>query len=154
MAFHPEVDDIDLKIISLLMEDAQMPYTEIAKKVFVSGGTVHVRMKKLINLGIVKGSQLIVDQTKLGYDLKAFLGIFLKESNMYDDVLAQLKEIPEIVTIDYTTGNYSMFVRLYCRDTNHLREILHDKIQKIKGIDRTETIISLEESENRGIKLI
>lgn len=149
-----QIDKTDREILSLLMKDAMMPYTEIAKKVFVSGGTVHVRMNRLKELGIVKGSQLQIDYTKLGYDVKAFLGIYLQRSSLYDDVVKHLKKIPEVVELNYTTGNYSMFVKFICRDTEHLRRVLHDKIQKIDGIERTETFISLEESISRPVQLI
>ncbi len=148
-----EIDKIDYQILSQLMEDAGTPYTEIAKKVNVSGGTVHVRMKKLQEMGIVKGSSLVIDYSKLGYDITAFLGIYLEKSSYYDQAAHELQLIPEVVNIHYTTGNYSMFVKIICRDTQHLREVLHDKIQKVNGISRTETIISLEESMNRNIKL-
>jgi Lrp/AsnC family transcriptional regulator for asnA, asnC and gidA len=144
-----QIDNTDLKILSLLLKDATMPYTEIAKEVFVSPGTVHVRMKKLESLGVVKGSQLVIDYAKLGYDITAFIGIYLKESSLYDEVVEQLKKIPEILSLNYTTGNYSIFAKLICKDTQHLMELLHGKIQKIKGIERTETLISLQESVNR-----
>ncbi len=146
-----EIDSIDLKILTLLMEDANMPYTEIGKRIQVSGGTVHVRMKKMEQFGIVKGSQLIIDYSKLGWDISAFLGIYLDKSSLYDEVATQLLEIPEVVNINYTTGNYSIFAKIICRDTQHLREVLHDKIQKVQGIQRTETFISLEERLNRPI---
>lgn len=149
-----QIDKIDKEILSLLMQDAMMPYTEIAKKVFVSGGTVHVRMNRLRELGIVRGSQLQIDYARLGYDVKAFLGIYLQRNSLYDKVVAQLKKIPEVVELNYTTGNYSMFVKIICRDTEHLRLVLHDKIQKIDGIERTETFISLEESINRPVQLV
>jgi Lrp/AsnC family transcriptional regulator for asnA, asnC and gidA len=146
-----EIDNTDLQILSLLMQDANMPYTEIGKKVFVSGGTVHVRMRKMIEMGIVKGSQLIIDYAKLGWDISAYLGIYLDKSSLYAEVSKELEKIPEVVSANYTTGNYSIFAKIICRDTQHLREILHDKIQKVSGIQRTETFISLEESINRSI---
>jgi Lrp/AsnC family transcriptional regulator for asnA, asnC and gidA len=148
-----EIDNVDLKILSLLSQDAKTPYTEIAKKVFVSGGTVHVRMKKLEDMGIVKGANLAIDYAKLGYDVQAFLGIYLQKNSMYEEVADMLMAIPEIVSINYTTGAYSIFVKLICRDTKHLRDVLHDKIQKIDGIERTETFISLEERLNRPVRL-
>jgi len=153
MSHQPEVDNVDLKILSLLMEDANIPYTEIAKKIFVSGGTVHVRMKKMQEMGIVTGAQLKVDHAKLGYDIIAFLGIYLEKSSMYEEVVEHLRIIPEIVFVHYTTGNYSLFAQIICRDTKHLRVVLHDKIQMIPGISRTETSISLEESVQRGVRL-
>lgn len=153
MAKNYEIDDVDLKILSHLMLDAKTPYTEIAKKVFVSGGTVHVRMKKMEELGVVKGTTLQLDYSKLGFDVTCFLGIYLQKSSLYDGVVEELKGIPEIVKIHYTTGNYNIFIKIHCRDTNHLREVLHDKIQKVEGIDRTETFISLDESMSRPIQL-
>lgn len=153
MSKNYEIDSIDLKILALLSEDAKIPYTEIAKKVFVSGGTVHVRMRKLEEMGVVQGATLKIDYGKLGFDITAFLGIFLQKSSYYDDVAAKLEQIPEVVSLNYTTGPYSMFVRIYCRDTNHLRQVLHDKIQTIDGVERTESIISLEERVQRTIRL-
>jgi len=149
-----ELDVIDRQILSILMQDANIPFTAIAKKIHVSGGTVHVRMKKLQDLGIVKGANLAVDYAKLGYDISAFLGIYLDKSSLYDEVAEALKRIPEIVGAHYTTGNYSIFAKIVCRDTKHLRKVLHDKIQKISGIQRTETFISLEESINRPINIV
>jgi len=148
-----EIDKIDREILSILMHDAGMPYTEVAKKIKVSGGTVHVRMKKMMEMGIVKGSHLSVDWSKLGHDITAFLGIYLEQSSFYDQAAKGLLQIPEIVNVHYTTGNYSMFAKIVCRDTNHLREVLHDKIQKVAGIQRTETFISLDETINRNILL-
>ena len=148
-----EIDNVDLKILTYLMEDASQAYTDIAKKIYVSGGTVHVRMKKMEEMGIVIGSQLRVDESKLGYDIKAFLGIYLEKSSQYHDVAEELGKINEIVNVHYTTGIYSIFCQIVCRDTKHLREVLHDKIQKIQGIARTETFISLEESVQRGVRL-
>ncbi|GGM81598.1 AsnC family transcriptional regulator [Dyadobacter beijingensis] len=153
MQKYSDIDNTDLRILSLLIENAALPYTEIGKRVFVSGGTVHVRMKKLEQMGIVKGSQLVIDPTKLGWDISAFLGIYLDKSSLYEQVATELENIPEVVNIHYTTGIYSIFLKIVCRDTGHLREILHDKIQKVNGIQRTETFISLEERINRSIPL-
>jgi Lrp/AsnC family transcriptional regulator, regulator for asnA, asnC and gidA len=153
MARNYEIDNTDLKILEILMQDAKKPYTEVAKKVFVSQGTVHVRMNKMEEAGIVEKTTLRINYSKLGYDITAFIGIYLEKSALYDKVLAKLKEIPEITNIHYTTGNYSMFLEMHCRDTNHLKQVLHDKMQPVEGIDRTETIISLEESLDRHLKL-
>jgi Lrp/AsnC family transcriptional regulator, regulator for asnA, asnC and gidA len=110
-------------------------------------------MDKLEKMGIVTGATLSIDYTKLGYDISAFLGIYLDKSSFYDEVSEQLKNIPEVVAAHYTTGIYSIFAKIICRDTAHLKEILHDKIQKINGIQRTETFISLQESINRPISI-
>lgn len=148
-----EVDDLDRKILSILMRNSKQAYTDIAKQLFVSGGTIHVRMKKLEDAGIVKGYNLTVDHGKLGYDICAFLGIYLDKSSLYDQVALELEKIPEVVGAHYTTGLYNIFAKIICRDTDHLRKVLHDKIQKINGIQRTETFISLEESIDRPVAI-
>jgi Lrp/AsnC family transcriptional regulator for asnA, asnC and gidA len=151
MSKNYEIDNVDLKILNILMEDAKIPYTEVAKRVFVSGGTVHVRMKKLEEMGIVTGTTLKMDYSKLGFDVTCFMGIYLLKSSLYDSVVNNLKEIPEIVKVHYTTGDYNIFIKIHCKDTRHLKDVLHDKIQKVEGIERTETFISLEESLNRHL---
>ncbi|MBL7860569.1 MAG: Lrp/AsnC ligand binding domain-containing protein [Cyclobacteriaceae bacterium] len=148
-----EIDNTDLRILEILMQDAKRPYTEVAKKVNVSQGTVHVRMNKMEEAGILEKTTLRINYAKLGYDITAFIGIYLEKSALYDMVLAKLRDIREITNIHYTTGNYSMFVKIHCRDTNHLKEVLHDKMQQVEGIERTETMISLEESLDRNLKL-
>jgi Lrp/AsnC family transcriptional regulator, regulator for asnA, asnC and gidA len=148
-----EIDNVDLKILAELMKDAKTPYTEIAERIFVSGGTVHVRMKKMEKMGIVRRATLDINFSKLGYDITAFLGIYLEKSSMYEEVSKELEKIPEVLNIHYTTGNYSIFTKITCKDTNHLRDILHHKIQSINGVIRTETMISLEEKINRPLQI-
>ena len=144
-----KLDNTDLRIISMMLEDAKTSYAEIGKELHVSGGTVHVRLKKLSEMGVITGSKLKVDFSKLGFDVIAFVGIFLEKSQFYSNVIADLKEIPEVISAHYTTGNYSIFTQILCRDTDHLREVLSTKVQQIEGIQRTETFISLEESIHR-----
>jgi Lrp/AsnC family transcriptional regulator for asnA, asnC and gidA len=148
-----EIDNTDLKILEILTQDAKKPYTEVAKRVYVSQGTIHVRMNKMEEAGIVERTTLRLNYGKLGFDITAFIGIYLEKSALYEKVLEKLKEIREITNIHYTTGNYSMFVKIHCRDTNHLKEVLHEKMQQVEGIERTETMISLEESLDRNLKL-
>jgi Lrp/AsnC family transcriptional regulator for asnA, asnC and gidA len=148
------IDKLDLQILSMLMEDAQQPYTEIAKKLIVSGGTVHVRMKKLKDMGVVKGSHLEIDPSELGYDICAFVGVFLEKGSYFKEIVDELIAIPEITEIHYTTGRYSIFLKIVCRNTKELRHILNDKLQPIANIQRTETFISLEESVIRPIKVL
>ncbi|MHB1178645.1 MAG: Lrp/AsnC ligand binding domain-containing protein [Daejeonella sp.] len=148
-----EPDNLDLQILGILMEDATIPYTEIAKKLIVSGGTIHVRMKKMQEMEIIKGSHLMIDPQKIGFDICAFLGIFLEKGSQYKDAVESLRNIKEIVELHYCTGSYSMFAKIICRDTNHLRHVLNEDIQGVKGIQRTETFISLEESIKRQITL-
>ena len=145
------LDKLDLQIIQEMMENAEVSYADLGKKFFVSGGTIHVRIKKLEDYGIVKGTRLNVDLKLLGYDVIAFIGIYLEKSSLYDSVAQQLKKIPEIVRLNYTTGNYSMFAEIVCKDIQQLKFVLHDELQKIKGIERTETFISLDESFCRNV---
>jgi Lrp/AsnC family transcriptional regulator for asnA, asnC and gidA len=153
MAGKLNLDKLDLQIIHAMMEDAGISYADLGKKLFVSGGTIHVRIKKLQEMGIVKGTKLNVDLKLLGYDITAFVGIFLEKSSLYDVVAEDLKKIPEIIRLNYTTGNYSMFLEVVAKDINQLRYVLHDQLQKIKGIERTETFISLDESLNRNVQV-
>ena len=148
------LDKLDLQIIQAMMMDAEVSYADLGKQFFVSGGTIHVRIKKLEELGIVKGKRLAVDLKVLGYDIIAFIGIYLEKSSMYDSVAQALKGIPQIVRLNYTTGNYSMFAEIVCKDIQQLRFVLHDELQKIKGIERTETLISLEESFSRNVNVV
>lgn len=148
-----KLDNIDYQILNLLMSDAMMPFTEIAKKIFVSPGTVHVRMKRLKDLEIIRGSQILIDFQKIGFDVTAFLGIFLDRNANFDEAAKELKKIPEVVEIYNITGTYSVFVKLICRDTRHLRDVLHGQVLKIKAIQRTETFMTLEEVLNRQIQL-
>ena len=147
------IDKLDLQIIQAMMQSANISYAELGKKLFVSGGTIHVRIKKLQELSIVKGTKLHIDHKLLGYDVIAFIGIFLEKSSLYDMVAKELKKIPQIVRLNYTTGNYSMFAEVVCKDISELKFVLHDELQKIKGIERTDTIISLEESFLRDIQM-
>ncbi len=148
-----EIDNIDRQILNILMQDANTSYVDIAKRIHVSPGTVHVRMKRLERLGIVQKAYMNVNYTKLGFDMCAFLGIYLEKSSMYNQVIQALQQIPEVVNAHYTTGIYSIFAKVICRDTEHLRQVLYGKIQEIEGIQRTETFISLEESIYRPIVL-
>ena len=153
MAEKLNLDKLDLQIIQHMTEDAMFSYADLGKKLFVSGGTIHVRIKKMQEAGIVKGFRLNVDFKKLGYDVFAFIGIYLKESSLYNSVAKELQKLPEIIRLNYTTGNYSMFAEIACKDIVQLKNVLHDELQKIKGIERTETFISLEESFNRNVKV-
>lgn len=154
MSHNLNIDKLDLQIISEMMSNAEISYADLGKKLFVSGGTIHVRMKKLQELGIVKGTRLHVDLKMIGYDVIAFIGIFLEKSSMYDAVAKELRKMPEIVRLNYTTGGWSMFAEIICKDISNLRRVLHDELQKIKGIERTETFISLEESFTRTINVV
>lgn len=153
MKVNYQIDNIDRGILSALMKNAKTPYTEIAKKLIVSAGTIHVRMKKMEDAGIVKNSRLHINYELLGFDMTAFLGIYLEKGSTYTDVIHQLNMIPEIVEAHYTTGVYSIFAKIRCKNTKHMRQILNEEVQAIKGIQRTETIISLDQSIDKPIVL-
>lgn len=149
-----DLDQLDIQILSILMEDASIAYTEIAKKLVVSGGTIHVRMKKMEELGVIRGSNLQINPQRVGFDITAFLGIYLEKGSQYKHAVEQLRRVKEVVELHYCTGTYSMFAKIICRDTDHLRQVLNEDIQSVEGIQRTETIISLEESIKRQITLL
>lgn len=151
--FPEGLDELDMQILSILVKDAFTPFAEIAKQLIVSPGTVHVRMNKLKKLGVVEGARLVIHPSRMGYDICAFLGIFLEKSSEYNEAVGRMKKIPEIVELHYTTGAYTMFAKIICRDTDHLREVLNEKIQAIKGVQRTETFISLMESIRRPVRI-
>ena len=142
------LDSLDQKILDLIANDARIPFLEVARVCNVSGAAIHQRIQKLIQQGIIKGSQFIFDPEKIGFGTCAFVGLFLKNPSDFDRVQNALRDIPEIVECHYTTGNYDMFVKLYARDNAHLLSIIHDKLQPI-GIQRSETIISFNEAFNR-----
>lgn len=147
------IDNLDREILSILIRDAKIPYTEIAKRLVVSPGTIHVRMKRMERLGIVKGATLEIDPSRIGYDLTAFVGIYLIKGSAYDEVIEEIEQIPEIVEAHYTTGEYSIFIKILCRNTDHLREVIGEKLQSLKGVMRTETIISLGESVKKQVPI-
>lgn len=154
MSRYADIDQLDRRILAILMKDAVVPYTEIAKQMDVSAGTIHVRMKKMIEMGLVTGSQLTIDPSLAGFDICAFIGIFLEKGSVYENVKEQMKTIPEIVEMHYTTGVYSIFAKVLCRDTAHLRFVLNEKVQAIPGIQRTETFITLEQGFSRQFNII
>lgn len=146
-------DKLDFSILHEMLHTSDISYADLGKKLFVSAGTIHVRIKKMEEAGIVKGKKLTVDLKGLGYDVIAFIGIYLEKSSLYDAVAKELQKIPEIVRLNYTTGNYSMFAEIVCKNIQELKMVLHDELQKIKGIERTETFISLNESFARNVAL-
>jgi len=146
-----KLDATDHGILSILMLDAKTPYAEISTRLSISAGTVHARLKKMNDYGIINGTHLSVDYKRIGFDVTAFLGIYLEKSDLYSKVSANLKKIPEVVSAHYTTGVYSIFAKVVCRDTDHLRRVLSNSIQSVEGIQRTETFISLHESINRPL---
>lgn len=148
-----QLDDLDRKVLNLLIENASIPYSDIAKQFDVSPGTIHIRMKKLEEAGVVQGSNLDVNYAKIGYDISAFLGVHLVKGSEYEEVIRELEKIPEVTEAYFTTGPYSIFVKIICQNTKHLYDLLNHHIQQIKGVERTETLICLEESIKRNIHI-
>lgn len=148
-----QIDDLDRKILSLITVNARMPFLEVARECGVSGAAIHQRVQRLVNIGVIKGSEFIINPTKIGYMTCAFIGIFLKDANYFDDVVAEMRKIPQIVECHYTTGQYAIFIKVYAKSNEHMKYILHDHLQQIEGIASTETIISLEESFKRQISI-
>ncbi len=149
-----EIDDLDKQILNMLINDAREPFTEIANKLNVSGGTVHFRVKKLEDAGIINSSNLNIDPTKLGYDIVAYLGIYMKNSHLDKDGIDRLKKVKEIVELQITTGKYTLLAKIICKDTKDLYTVLGEKIQSIEGVSRTETFICLEEIVSRPLEII
>ena len=147
------LDDLDLQILHMLINDSRTPFLEISRQCHVSGGTIHVRMKKMEDLGIIKGTKLIIDNSKLGYDVCCFIGIYLDRAKTFNDALEQLKLIKEIIELHYTTGQYSIFIKVICRNIADLQNLLMNKIQAVDGIQRTDTFISLVQPIDRNIEL-
>lgn len=148
-----DLDDLDLQILDILIRDSRTPFLEIARKCHVSGGTIHVRMKKMEDMEILKGTKLIIDNSKLGYDVCCFIGIYLDKAKTFNDALEELKAVKEIVELHYTTGEYSIFVKVICKNISDLQNLLMNKIQSIDGIQRTDTFISLFQPIDRNIDI-
>ncbi|MCR3760071.1 Lrp/AsnC ligand binding domain-containing protein [Clostridium felsineum] len=145
------LDDLDLQILHILVEDSRTPYLEIARECHVSGGTIHVRMKKMEDMGIIKGTKLIVDNTKLGYDICCLVGIYLDKAVSFPSVLESMKEIKEIVELYYITGEFSIFAKVVCRSISGLQDLLLNRIQTIDGVQRTNTFMALSQPIDRNI---
>ena len=146
------LDSLDRQILKLISQDARIPFLEVARACNVSGAAIHQRVAKLSNLGIIKGSQFIIDPEKIGYETCAYMGLYLKEPEKFDQVVEELKKIPEVVECHYTTGSFDMFIKIYAINNHHLLEIIHDKLQPL-GLSRSETIISFNASINRQLSM-
>lgn len=146
-----QVDTIDQKILSYLVKNARMPFLEIARECGISGAAIHQRVKKMEEAGIIVGSRMVVKPKALGYDVCAFVGIQFSMANQYEGVVEELKVIPEVVECHFITGAYALLLKIYCRDNEHLMEVLVNTIQNIPGILSTETFISLDQAFERQV---
>ncbi|WP_282055362.1 Lrp/AsnC family transcriptional regulator [Maribacter luteus] len=147
-----KLDQIDFKIISILSEEAQMPYTEVAKKLIVSPGTIHARVRKMKEMGLITGASLNLDYSKIGWKLTVFLGIYLSKSSLYKQVMDDLVKINEVVKIHHTTGKFDIFIKMHTRDSMHYREVYQNQVLAINGIKGVESFISVEEKLIRHIQ--
>ena len=145
------IDQIDQKILSFLVNNARMPFLEIARECGVSGAAIHQRVKRLEANGVITGSRLLVKPQALGLNVCAFISVTLSEANKYPEVVANLKKIAEIVECHFVTGNAALLVKVYCFDNDHLMEVLLNMMQKIPYIQSTETMISLDQAIERQV---
>ncbi|UKK47838.1 Lrp/AsnC ligand binding domain-containing protein [Prevotella sp. E9-3] len=147
-----KLDQLDKQILKFIGEDARMPFLEVARVCNVSGAAIHQRIQKLTNMGVLKGSQFIVDPEKVGYETCAYIGLNLKNPESFDEVVEQLKQIPEVVECHYTTGDYDLFIKIYAQNNHHLLNIIHDKLQPL-GLARSESIISFHSAFDRQLPI-
>ncbi len=147
------IDGIDKVILKNLMKDARTPILSIAREIGISGAAIHQRLRKLEASGLIAGSKFIINPKVLGYKTLAFVGVFLDAASKYSAAVKRLKEIPEVTESHYTTGNYAIFIKILCKDNEHLMKLLNQEIQSIKGVARTETFISLDQQIDRQIQL-
>lgn len=150
---HHRLDALDRKILKLISADARIPFLEVARACNVSGAAIHQRIQKLTALGILKGSQFIVDPEKIGYETCAYVGLFLKDPGNFDRVVDKLRAIPEVTECHYTTGGYDMFIKIYAKNNHHLLNIIHDKLQPL-GLSRSETIVSFNAVIDRQLPVL
>jgi Lrp/AsnC family transcriptional regulator for asnA, asnC and gidA len=147
------IDELDQKILKLITQNARIPFLEVARECGVSGAAIHQRVQRLMNVGVVTGSEFVVSAEKMGYNTCAYMGIHLEKASFHKEVVQQLLKIPEIVECHYTTGQYAIFLKIMTKTNKHLKQIIDDEFQKIEGIARTETFMSLEQEFKRQIPI-
>ncbi|MCW0481423.1 Lrp/AsnC family transcriptional regulator [Gaoshiqia sediminis] len=149
----PQIDELDEKILRLITKNARIPFLEVARECGVSGAAIHQRVQRLLNLGVVSGSEFIVNPSKLGYNTCAYMGIYLEKAKYHTKVAEALRTIPEIVECHYTTGQYAIFIKIQTKTNKHLKKLIDEDLQEIEGIARTETFISLEMDFKRQVAI-
>jgi len=150
---HISLDGIDKAILRVLMENARTPVQEIARQLNLSGSAVHQRIKKLEDANLIQGSYLKLNPSLLGYTTTAYIGVYLDKAMRNPEAVSQLKKIPEVVECHYTTGNWSILIKILCKNNEHLMQLLNHNIQSIEGVSRTETFISLHQQIDRQINI-
>ena len=151
MAYH-DLDELDEKILNLIVNNARIPFLEVARECGVSGAAIHQRVQKLMNIGVIKGSEFIIDFEKIGYETCAYIGIFLNNPSSYVHAVKELEKIDEVVECYYTTGDYDLLIKVYVRNNHDLLSLIHEKIQPI-GLARTETLICFKEAFRKKLPI-
>ena len=147
-----QLDSLDYKILKTLSTYGRKPFLEIARECNVSGAAIHQRIQKLMAMGVLRGSECLINPASVGYDTCAYIGFFLKDPGKFDEVVERLREIPEVVEVHFTTGQYDMFIKLYARNNDHLLHIIHEQLQGL-GLARTESLISFKEVFKRQLPI-
>ena len=148
-----KIDNLDRRILNIIMRNARMPSKDIAVQCGVSRAAIHQRIARLVEMGVITGSGYTVNPRKLDFNTCTYVGVKLEKGSMYRDVVAELESIPEVVECHFTTGPYSMLIKVYATDNGHLMQLLNDRIQQVPGVTETETLISLEQTLNRHIHI-
>lgn len=148
-----KLDNLDKQILRMIAEDARVPFLEVARACDVSGAAIHQRIQKLTSMGVLKGSQFIINPEKIGYETCAYIGLNLRNPEKFDDVLVELQKIPEVTECHYTTGNFDMFIKIYAKNNHHLLNIIHDKLQPL-GLASSETLISFNTVFDRQLPVV
>ena len=148
-----KLDNLDKQILRMIAEDARVPFLEVARACDVSGAAIHQRIQKLTCMGVLKGSQFIINPEKIGYETCAYIGLNLRNPEKFDDVMVELQKIPEVTECHYTTGNFDMFIKIYAKNNHHLLNIIHDKLQPL-GLASSETLISFNTVFDRQLPIV
>jgi len=147
-----KLDQLDKQILRMVSADARVPFLEVARACNVSGAAIHQRIQKLTTMGLLKGSQFVIDPEKIGYETCAFIGLNLKNPEDFDHVVTELQKIPEVTECHYTTGNFDMFIKIYAHNNHHLLNIIHDQLQPL-GLSSSETLISFHSAFERQLPI-
>jgi Lrp/AsnC family transcriptional regulator for asnA, asnC and gidA len=147
-----KIDKLDKQILQLISADARIAFLEVARACGVSGAAIHQRIQKLTAMGVLKGSEFVIDPERIGYETCAYIGLNLKDPEKFDEVVEKLKGIPEVVECHYTTGNFDMFIKIYAYNNHHLLTIIHDKLQRL-GLASSQTLISFHTAISRQLPI-
>ncbi len=148
-----KIDDLDRKILNIITKNARIPFKDVAAKCDVSRAAIHQRVQRLIDSGVIVGSGYHVNPKTLGFHISTYIGIKLEKGSLYKEVVPALEKIPEVVECHFTLGPYTLLIRLFAKNDEHLMQLLNNQIQEIPGVVSTETLMSLEERIQREIPI-